>query len=110
MRIIQQINIDGRNWADLFKLPCVRSLEKGEYEFLGAANGQDPEVCLFDRSLPEEYRLKNLPVLSPENLKEVLGAFLEKRSLAMHGEIGDKLVQYADGTWQVIHPNHPDTP
>lgn len=66
MNIKQTIGFDGRNINDIFSLPCVQKMEKGE-------NG------------------KPYAILYPHHT--------EGRLVAQVGEI---LVQYATGKWQVF--------
>lgn len=66
MNIIQKVSFDGKNINDVFQLPCVKSVEKGE-------NGR-PYLSLFPH-----YTEGRLTV-----------------------QIGDALVQYETGMWQVF--------
>lgn len=66
MGIAFKIQIDGRNIDNIFKLPCIRSIEKGEQGKV--------HVKLFSDST-------------------------EGREIA---QVGDVLVQYKTGKWQVF--------
>lgn len=66
MNIIQKVLFDGKNINDVFQLPCVKSVEKGE-------NGR-PYLSLFPH-------------------------YTEGRLTA---QVGDALIQYETGMWQVF--------
>lgn len=102
-KIIQRIRIDGKNWNDIISLPCVQSLDKGDERFVKDKSKRFPHVKLYDSYLPEKYRLKSMPSFK-ENLKRFDDpkSPMWQRIKAMSGSIGDELVQYDDGTWQII--------
>lgn len=102
-KIIQRIHIDGKNWNDIINLPCVQSLDKEDERIVKDESRRTPHVELYDSYLPKKYRLKSMPSLK-ENLRRIDDpkSPLWQRIKAKNGNIGDELVQYEDGTWQII--------
>ncbi len=98
-KIIQRILIDGKNWNEIINLPCVQALDKGDERI----KSDTPCVILYDSYLPIEFRLKSMP-----SFRENLARINDPKSpmwqsiRAKNGHIGDELVQYDDGTWQII--------
>lgn len=98
-KIIQRIRIDGKNWNDIINLPCVKALDKGDERI----KMDTPAVVLYDSYLPIKFRLKSMPPI-----REALAKINDpespmwQRGKAMTGVIGDELVQYDNGTWQII--------
>lgn len=98
-KIIQRIRIDGKNWNDIISLPCVQALDKGDERIKTGT----PAVVLYDSYLPIKFRLKSMPPL-----REALAKISDpkspmwQRGQAKNGHIGDELVQYDNGTWQII--------
>lgn len=98
-KIIQRIRIDGKNWNDIINLPCVQALDKGDERIKMSS----PAVVLYDSCLPIKFRLKNMPALM-ENFSKIDDpkSPMWQRCQAKNGYIGDELVQYDNGTWQII--------
>lgn len=74
MGIKQKIKITGRNWNDIISLPCFRSLHRS------------PLAGDFDVVVDTDYIFDG--VIRSHNL--------------LIAEVGDTLVEYTDGGWELI--------
>lgn len=80
MGIKQKIEITGRNWNDIISLPCFRSLRRS------------PLAGGFDVMVDADYIFDG--VIKSHNL--------------LIAKVGDTLVEYADGGWELIIKNDVD--
>lgn len=102
-KIIQRIRIDGKNWNDIINLPCVQELNKGDERYVKGESKRTPTVVLYDSYLPQKFQLKSMPTFR-ENLAKIKDpkSPMWQSVHAKNGHIGDELVQYDNGTWQII--------
>lgn len=71
----QSITISGRNWNEIIALPCVSAIHKDN----------DDNIAVSVR---------------PNSIKDYDG---EEGGWYKAAHIGDTLVEYADGKWEIIH-------
>lgn len=92
-KIILRIKIDGRNWNDLISLPCVKEVTKGDEDLIKDKTKQIPHVQLYDSYLPQKFLMET---------GDLRFDTIAQRMKAKNGWIGDDLVEYNDGTWEVV--------
>lgn len=77
MKIKQQISISGRNWNDIVQLSCFRALKKVDVLYV-----------LVGADYVDGQRLG-----------------YEDSYYSTRANIGDTLIEHADGSWEVRHNN-----
>lgn len=92
MNIKQEITITGKNWNDIFQLPCVVSLVKSEKK------GVDVNLDL--RTSAVQQKLDKL--IKESKMDEFYQTIINEMSWGI-AWVGDTLVEYVGGLWAVRH-------
>ncbi len=91
IRIRQKIKLGGRNWGDVFKLPCVNELKKNSgrvHIFLEPTLTIRPWQQAFISAVKNTERKMSL---------------INANIRATHAVSGDTLVEFDNGLWAIEH-------